>query len=621
MKGKNSPRWMIFIIDIAIVMLSVWISYLLRFNFNIPEVELKPIQHILGIFLIVRSLGFIIGKTYGSMMRYTSSRDTSRIFITNFVGSLFFIIANLLSYKYLNNWHIIPFSIIILELVFTSFLQSAFRIFVKVAFLEITKIKMDKTNVVIFGAGDSGQILLQAMRRDDKRKYEIIAMIDDDKNKIGKRLEGVKIYGFDQLEVLSKQISIDQLIISVQNLGSDRRKQIIEKAMQHNIPVMNVPKVTNWVDGKLDLKQIKKININDLLGRDVIQLKKDTIKEEFEGKVLLISGAAGSIGSEIARQVSQFNIKKLYLIDQAETPLHDLYLEMFNILDTSKFEVAIADISQIERMKNVFETFRPDIVFHAAAYKHVPLMEDNPSEAIRTNVMGTKIMADLSEQYGVQKFIMISTDKAVNPTNVMGASKRLAEIYIQSLNRSSKTIFTTTRFGNVLGSNGSVIPLFKKQIEQGGPLTITHPEITRYFMTIPEACQLVLEAGSMGKGGEIFIFDMGESVKIVDLAKKMIQLSGLKPEQDIQITYTGLRPGEKLFEELLNNEENTIATYHSQIMIAKVKSYDFNEVVPVVNNIIHLFRKQDNLNIVSKLKQFIPEYVSHNSQFTKLDNH
>ncbi len=394
---------------------------------------------------------------------------------------------------------------------------------------------------------------------------------------------------------------------------------MVDSCLNYNTKVLNVPPVTDWINGELSFKQIKKIQIEELLERDPISLNIDNIKNQLTNKTILVTGAAGSIGSEIVRQIIQFHPKKIILLDQAESPLYDMEMELKDEFDSFSYEIIIGDIRNVERMENVFKTFSPQLVFHAAAYKHVPMMENNPSESILTNVFGTKNCADLAVKYKVEKFVMISTDKAVNPTNVMGASKRIAEIYTQSLGKTVLTKFITTRFGNVLGSNGSVIPRFRQQIENGGPVTITHADITRFFMTIPEACQLVLEAGTSGNGGEIFIFDMGESVKILDLAKKMIKLSGLTLDKDIKIIYTGLRPGEKLYEELLANEENTLPTHHQQIMIAKVKEYDFEFINTKIQELIDCFDKQDNKLIVKQMKLLVPEFKSNNSIYEELD--
>jgi len=438
------------------------------------------------------------------------------------------------------------------------------------------------------------------------------------RSKQGKKLEGSTIYGINKLDELLQNNNVAHSIVSVQNFSPIRKQHIVDICLNYNTKVLTVPPVTNWINGELSFKQIKKVQIEELLERDPIQLSKENIKQQLSNKVILVTGAAGSIGSEIIRQIVRFNPKKIILLDHAESPLYDMEMELHDKYKQS-YEVVMGDIRNKERMKNVFRTFQPQIVFHAAAYKHVPMMENNPSESILTNVFGTKMLADLSVEHKVEKFVMISTDKAVNPTNVMGASKRVAEIYAQSLNKRSDTKFITTRFGNVLGSNGSVIPRFRQQIENGGPVTITHPDITRYFMTIPEACQLVLEAGAMGKGGEIFIFDMGDSVKIVDLATKMIKLSGLTLDKDIRIVYTGLRPGEKLYEELLADQENTLPTHHKQIMVAKVKEYDFETMSVAIKELIDLFETQDNQSIVKKMKQLVPEFKSNNSVYEKLD--
>jgi FlaA1/EpsC-like NDP-sugar epimerase len=397
------------------------------------------------------------------------------------------------------------------------------------------------------------------------------------------------------------------------------KQELIERCLNHQVNVLNVPAVSNWINGELSFNQIRNLRIEDLLERDAIRLDMDLIRNELTGKTILVTGGAGSIGSEIVRQVLAFQPKKVIVLDQAETPLYDLELQIREKFHYNNLETVIADVRQHDRMARVFDAFHPQVVFHAAAYKHVPVMETNPSEAILTNVHGTRILADLSHETGVETFILISTDKAVNPTNIMGATKRTAEIYCQSLGRTSKTRFITTRFGNVLDSNGSVIPRFKKQIEDGGPITVTHPEITRFFMTIPEACQLVLQAGSFGKGGEIFLFNMGRSVKIVDLAKKMIQLAGLEEGRDIQIIYTGLRPGEKIYEELLADSETTLPTHHDKILIAKVREYDFEHVKTDINELIDLFKEQNNDSIVTKLKSIVPEYISANSVFAALD--
>lgn len=620
---KNTPRWIIFILDLGICLASYILSNLLRFNFDIPSSESIDFNIEIPLVLGIRALTFYLFKTYSGIVRYTSTKDAQRIFFTIATGGLTFVFINIITFQF---WkiYIVPFSIIIIDGITCVFLLTALRLLVKIIYMELKNPSGLKTNVIIYGAGESGVITKRTLDRDAGTKYKVIAFVDDQSKKAGKKLEGVSIFETKQdLENLLRDNKVQHLIISIQNLSTQRKQEIVDVCLKYNTKVMSVPPVRNWINGELSFKQIKKIKIEDLLDRDPIQLDIDQIKNEITGKKILITGAAGSIGSEIVRQILAFNPSKIIMLDYAESPLYELELEMQDMSTVCHIEPVIGDIRNIERMRNVFATFTPDYVFHAAAYKHVPMMENNPSESILTNVYGTKIIADLAVEFSVKKFVMISTDKAVNPTNIMGATKRIAEIYTQSLNKNSSkgpgTKFITTRFGNVLGSNGSVIPRFRKQIEEGKPITVTHPEITRFFMTISEACQLVLEAGAMGKGGEIFIFDMGKSVRIADLAKKMVKLSGLELGKDIQMTYTGLRPGEKLYEELLNDQENTIPTHHKKIMIAKVKEYDFSLISNEITDLINLFNKQDNEAIVRKMKQIVPEYISNNSIYERLD--
>ena len=617
---RNIPRWIIFFIDICICLFSLVLAYLVRFNFSIPRIEIIAFPMVFSFVLGVRALSFYVSKTYQGIVKYTSSKDAQRIFIIITIGSASYILINCIYFYFINHTFPIPFSIIIIEYMATTFLMISLRVMFKALYHELTNPSKEKRSVIIFGAGESGIITKRTLDRDAGTKYKVLGFIDDDSKKQGKKLEGTTIYNISKLDDLLEQNNVSNLIISVQNLSPAKKQEIVDICLNHDTKVLNVPPVTNWINGELSFKQIKKVQIEELLEREPIQLDKDDIQKILSDKIILVTGAAGSIGSEIVRQVIKFNPKKIILLDQAESPLYEMEMELFDKYKQQSYEIVMGDIRNRDRMENVFKTFQPQIVFHSAAYKHVPMMENNPSESVFTNVFGSKNLADLSVEYKVEKFVMISTDKAVNPTNVMGASKRIAEIYTQSLGKHSTTKFITTRFGNVLGSNGSVIPRFRQQIENGGPITITHPDITRFFMTIPEACQLVLEAGAMGKGGEIFIFDMGESVKIVDLAKKMIKLSGLTLNKDISIAFTGLRPGEKLYEELLADHENTLPTHHKQIMIAKVKEYDFETVSSAISELIKLFDKQDNRSIVKKMKELVPEFKSNNSIFEELDN-
>ncbi len=616
---KNTPRWIIFSIDVFICAASLMLAYQLRFNFRVPKIEIDrwiiSIPSLIG----VRIISFYISRIYAGIIRYTSTRDALRIFYTITTGTLFICLLNLISLP-VTGIYLVPFSILIIDYFTSVFSITAFRILVKALYQELKNPSSGKRDVIIYGAGESGVITKRALDRDAGTKYNVIAFVDDEKKKKGKRLEGVTIYHTeDDLEDLLRANNVAHVIISIQNISPQRKQEIIEKVLKYDAKILNVPPVNNWINGELSFKQIKKVMIEDLLERDPIKLNTDSIRKELSGKIILITGGAGSIGSELVRQIIPFKPAKLIILDQAESPLYDIELEVAETFGIKNFETVIGDITKEERMRRVFDAFHPQIVFHAAAYKHVPVMENNPSEAILTNVYGTKVLADLANEYGVEKFVMISTDKAVNPTSIMGATKRIAEIYCQSLGKASKTKFVTTRFGNVLDSNGSVIPRFKKQVESGGPVTVTHPDVTRFFMTIPEASQLVLEAGAMGNGGEIYIFDMGKSVKIADLARKMIKLSGLALGKDIQIIFSGLRPGEKIFEELLNDKEKTQPTHHEKIMIAKVHEYELGNVKREIDILYSLFDQQNNEAIVRKMKEIVPEYISHNSVYEKLD--
>ncbi len=609
---NNIPRWIIFFIDIAICSFSLFLAYLIRFNFSIPKVEVIEFPLVFGIVLIIRAVVFYFSKTYKGIVKHTSSKDSLRIFTSLTISSALFVLINIITFYGINGKFPIPFSVIIIDYMLAMFLMISTRILFKLIYTEVFSPYRERKNVIIFGAGESGIITKRALERDAGFKYKILAFIDDDETKSGKILEGTQIYHVKDLPALFEKNEIAQSIISIQNISSKRKKEIVDLCLPYKTKVLNVPPVSDWIKGELSFKQIKKIRIEELLERDPIRLDDDLIRKQISNNTILITGAAGSIGSEIVRQVIRYSPKKVILLDQAESPLYDMEMELHDNYDhnPASYEIILGDIRDKKRLERIFEEHSPQIIYHAAAYKHVPMMEYNPAEAVITNINGTKNIADLAIKYQVDRFVMISTDKAVNPTNVMGASKRIAEIYTQSLNDTSATKFITTRFGNVLGSNGSVIPRFRKQIQTGGPITVTHPEVTRFFMLIPEACQLVLEAGTHGMGGEIFIFDMGESVKIVDLAKKMVQLSGLTLDKDIEIIYTGLRPGEKLYEELLANEENTLPTHHQQILIAKVKEYNLSKVQNQIEEIIHLSRENNHKELVKQMMNLVPEFTS-----------
>jgi FlaA1/EpsC-like NDP-sugar epimerase len=618
---KYTPRWIVLIIDVFISTASIVIAYLLRFNFEIPENEnIGELTHIVELVVGVRFVSFLIAGTYAGIVRYTGLRDAQRIFITITSGSLFIVATNLISYySGLKQAFIVPMSIVAIEFLTTLFFMISLRFLVKSVFFEFRTTAKSK-NVIVYGTDRNAQAAKHAIEEDRDANFKVVAFVDDIAKKSGKKIDDLPIYPIDNLENLTTELEVRHLLLAKPFQSVEKKQEIIELGLNNGITMFNVPKVESWINGELSSKQIKNIKIEDLLERNPIQLDFNRIQEQVKGKTMLVTGAAGSIGSEIVRQLIRFEPHNIVLFDQAETPMYDIEMELRDSQSASNITVVIGDITDQQRVEEVFNDYKPEIVYHAAAYKHVPMMENNPVEAVRNNVIGTRLIADMAVKYGVKRFVMVSTDKAVNPTNVMGASKRIAEIYTQSLNGKSSTRFITTRFGNVLGSNGSVIPRFKKQIEEGGPITVTHPQITRYFMTIPEACQLVLEAGASGKGGEIFIFDMGKSVKIVDLAKKMIKLSGLELGRDIQITFTGLRPGEKLYEELLANKENTIPTPHPQIMVAKVREYDHDEANSKIDGFLPLIAEQDNYKVVKLMKEIVPEFISQNSIYEELDH-
>lgn len=620
---KHTPRWVVVVLDLFINLGALAFAYLIRFDLkadiSVIQEEWNVLSKSILFYILVKFSIFQLFRIQKGLVRYTSTEDLRRIFLAVLTCSIIFTIASVIRAKFLDGFYLLPTSILIMEFLMSFGFTVGGRFVVKLLYLESTKDKSEKVNVLVYGAGVSGLITKRTISKDRFINQKIIGFLDDNKILHDTRLEGTRIYSPKKLEQLAKEFDIKTLIIAIQNPDKENINRIVEKCLRLRISVQKVPRPKSWINGEFSTKQLSKINIEDLLGRKPIQLDQAKISAELEGKVILVTGAAGSIGSGLVNQIGNYQPKTIVLLDQAESALYDLQQELHAKGNLFAFNVVIGDIRNHDRLKRVFEFYKPEYVFHAAAYKHVPLMENNPSEAVLTNVKGTKNLVDLALEYNVQKFVMISTDKAVNPTNVMGASKRIAEIYAQTKNQMGKTRFVTTRFGNVLGSNGSVIPLFQKQIEQGGPLTITDERITRFFMTIPEACQLVLEAGSMGQGGEIFVFDMGESIKIIDLAKKMIQLSGFELGKDIEIKITGLRPGEKLYEELLASEENTILTHNPQILIAKTKENN-DKQIKAIDELIELFDTQQNEQMVRKMKEIIPEYISNNSEFEKLDN-
>ncbi|CAG5009947.1 UDP-N-acetyl-alpha-D-glucosamine C6 dehydratase [Dyadobacter sp. CECT 9275] len=621
-------RRLILSIDLVIVTFSFLLACTLRFNFNFDDIPWRMYQYFLLILLLVRSAFFIFYRSYYGIVRHTSMEDIKIIFQTVSSSTLMIASFSGLVYYFSGNVYLyIPVSVLLIEYFICLFLLIASRFFVKSMYVDIMKgtKRQSVQSVIIYGAGSLGIITKNALLQ-EAGKYEIKCFIDDNPTLTNNSVEGVRV--FDLPTALQRfvegQGAVPQIILAVQSISSARKKELAELFLKYNIVMRIVPSTIQWMNGTFNSEQIRNIKIEDLLEREQIILHDENIRAQITGKRIMITGAAGSIGSELTRQISVYAPAELYLLDQSESGLYDLEFDIQQNLDKkTKMSVhsVVCDVKDVVRMHTVFEEARPEIVFHTAAYKHVPLMEKFPYEAVKTNVLGTKTVADLSAKFKVEEFVFVSTDKAVNPTNVMGASKRLAEIYLQDLNSNPniKTRYIVTRFGNVLGSNGSVVPLFKKQIQAGGPVTVTHPEIIRYFMTISEACQLVLEAGAMGMGGEIFVFDMGEAVRIQDLARKMIQLSGYIVDKDISISYTGLRPGEKLYEELLADHEHNIQTHHPKIMIARMQPMDLSGIREKISLLSLAMQSADAEQIVALLKACIPEFISNNSVFEKLD--
>jgi len=618
------PRWVVILIDQLLIFISVFLAFFLRFNLDLDVVlNFEPFPGII-LCMMAALVSTTVTKSYAGIVRYTGIQDGWRIIRTELLSLGIIIMINLL-YYYNFQRNAIPYSVIFISFFISSLLLYQYRLLVKNLFAYYKSDAASQVPVVVFGAGVAGFLTKQAIEADMTSQYKLAAFVDDDEKKNGKDINGTKIYSYNKLADVVKRYKIRKMIIAVKDLPIVRKNEVVDDALQYHLKVGYVTSFEKWINNDFDVNQIRDVNIEDLLGREEIRLDNDTIESEIYNKVICITGGAGSIGSELARQISTLKPQTLILIDQAESPLYEIERELRSKSPQCRIIVFVCDICNQQRMKAIFKEYKPEIVFHAAAYKHVPLMESNPSEAVAVNIFGTRMLADLSVENKVKKFVMISTDKAVNPTNVMGCSKRIAEIYVQSLNRHlerlslGQTSFVTTRFGNVLGSNGSVIPIFKEQIRAGGPITVTHPEITRFFMTIPEACELVIEAGVMGQGGEIFIFDMGQPIRIFDLARKMVMLSGKELGKDIDIVFTGLRDGEKLYEELLSDQENTIPTHHEKIMKAKVSEYMYDEVCRSLGLLEDLIYDKNELKMVTLMKEIVPEYKSNYSRFEVLD--
>ena len=622
LSAKVLPIWTILLIDVLIIVVSSLLAYALRYDFRSIFLESSTIDKTIVCTVIVNLVFFRIFRTYSNVLRFSSFIDIMRIFVSLTVSYALLMISSVLLSSYMDV-RLAPVSVFFMAYIISFAMMSCSRIVVKMFYELLNFDGSHSANVFIYGAKEAGVNIAKALRVNLRNHYRLRGFIADEPELINKVMMGVKVFPNDEtlIDVLNDR-DVHTIIISPAKMEELKRSDMADRLLAHNIKLMTAPPLSEWSGQTLNRTQLKEIQIEDLLQRNPIEIDIHKVASHLEGKRVMITGAAGSIGREIMRQVASFNPYKLILVDQAETPLHDIRLELQDRWRDIDAETIIADISNATRMEEIFKEYKPQYIFHAAAYKHVPMMEDNVSESIQINVYGTRTIADLAVKYGAEKFVMISTDKAVNPTNVMGCSKRICEIYVQSLAKKLQqkgghvTQFITTRFGNVLGPNGSVIPRFRDQIQRGGPVTVTHPEIIRYFMTIPEACRLVLEAGSMGNGGEIYIFDMGKPVKIVDLAKRMISLSG---RTDVKIEFTGLRHGEKLYEELLNVKELTKPTYHEKIMIATVREYDYDEVKERIQKLIDVSYTYDQMKIVSAMKDIVPEFISKNSCFEALD--
>jgi FlaA1/EpsC-like NDP-sugar epimerase len=624
LKDKHIPPYAILFADVLIVFFSFSLSFLIVGGFGFKELDLDQYLTYTAIFCLTALPVIYYGRLHTGLLRFSNTMDLFRIFVVTLSFSLLFLVLILLFGQSLTEGNYAPLLLTLLVNFFiTASVLMAFRLLAKSVYLILAR-QMSKKRihrVLIYGSDNNAVFVKQALSNDKEINYVVEGFISTDRSMLNSYLEQKKVYHIKDLAMLKRKKNIEELIIVNEDLDERNKRVVIERCIRNGIRVLTIPPVKNWLSGKLNKKQIKKLRIEDFLQRSPILIDQSAVKSDLYQKRILVTGAAGSIGSEIVRQVIAYEPSLMVLCDHAESPLHEIQLEIQDRFPLANIEVVLADVSNYDRMYKLFNVCRPEVVYHAAAYKHVPLIENNPFEAISVNVGGTKKVAELSVHFGVEKFVMISTDKAVNPTNVMGASKRLAEIYTQSLNGvpNCKTRFITTRFGNVLGSNGSVIPRFRAQIEKGGPITVTHPDITRYFMTISEAVQLVLEAGTMGKGGEIFVFDMGKPVKIVDLAKRMIKLAGLEEGKDIHIVFTGLRPGEKLYEELLASTEMTLPTHHEKIRIAKVRNYRYEEASRSMEELLEINEHHQNEEVVKKMKMIIPEFLSKNSIYEELD--
>lgn len=623
------PRWIILLLDVLMISITGILSYILIYRTGVLYIKPQLYGISVPVYLLVSIISFRAFRTYAGIIRHSSYIDAVKIFFAQFTTAFLLLAINNV-YKSITGELLYLNIGILINAVFSFSCLFLYRVLVKQVFENYFNHAQNSTlsRAIIYGSDANAIAVANALKSEIPARFKIVGFVDKSSHNKSKMILGLPILQHKKkISVLMRIFNAEVLVIADKGLSKDEKLIIVDECLEFNYKVYTVPLISDWEDQKEISKKVKNFQIQDLLERKPIVLDNNSISFQLKNKTILVTGAAGSIGSEIVRQVLQFGPKRIILLDQAETPLHHLALELNKIDVSAEICSVISDVRNKEAMEGIFVKYNPEVVYHAAAYKHVPLMEENPSQAIFVNVVGTKNVADLACKYNVDSFVMVSTDKAVNPSNVMGASKRIAEKYVQALHNNMikvegycNTKFITTRFGNVLGSNGSVVPLFTKQIENGGPITLTHPDIIRYFMTIPEACQLVLEAGAMGKGGEIYIFDMGKPVKIIDLANKMIRLAGFVPEKDIKIKIVGLRPGEKLYEELLNDTSKTLPTHHEKIMIAQEVYDDITHLKSLIDDLINAAESYINESVVFKMKQIVPEYKSMNSEYQMLDD-
>ena len=604
----HTPRWMVFFLDIVISITSMGAAWLLRFNFSIPAEWSVLFPVIFPMVVMVRGAGFLIFRTFAGLIRYTSSRDSLRILNVVSAGSAFFVLVNLISYIILDGMFLFPLSVILIDFLITLFGLIALRIVIKSTFFDLFKKPDDRKGVIIYGADQPGLIVKHTLEREMDSRYRVVCYMDEKERIAGKKIEGVVVHEIGYLRAWLAKNRAHIFIFSKQPPVPESKIDIVDACLDNDMKVLSVPFISNWISSRLTYNQIKSVYIDDLLERTPVPVNSSRIAAMITDRTVLVTGAAGSIGREIAMQVVANKPKLLILVDQAESPLFEFESLLKDKMLYGNVHVLAGNVADSVRMEHLFESFKPETVFHAAAYKHIPMMENNPAEALRINIYATRLLAGLASLHGTSRFIFVSTDKAVNPANIAGASKRIAELCLIDEQTRSKTKFSIVRFGNVLGSNGSVIPRFRKQIEKGGPVTITHPDVTRFFMTSTIAAQLILEAGAMSKGGETYIFEMGSSLKIYDLARKMIKLVGLRPGLDIEIKFTGLRAGEKINEELMYTHEYTTSTDNPKIKLVLEKEVDMGSVLDKIENLIALLHENDNRKIISSIKEILPGF-------------